>query len=153
MKDHFTLLRTTRNNILRMIEGIDLKTLNTTPEGFNNNLAWNLGHVVATQQLLCYGLSGNQMQVENDFISRYRKGTKPEGDIDEAELDFIKNQLIVLVDKTEDDFQNGLFPNFKEYPTSYNYTLKSIEDAIMFNNSHEAMHLGYVIALKKALRI
>ncbi len=29
--------------------------------------------------------------------------------------------------------------------------LKSIEDAIQFNNFHEGIHLGYILALKKAL--
>jgi len=153
MKNHFQLLQTTRNNILRLVENLDLETLNKIPEGFNNNLAWNLGHLVATQQLLCYGLSGTPMLVGNDFISKYRKGSKPEGSIDQKELDYIKNQLIVLVDKTEEDLANGVFQNFKEYPTSYGATLNSVEEAINFNNLHEAMHLGYIIAMKKALGV
>lgn len=153
MKKHFSLLQATRNNVLRLVENLPLETLNKIPEGFNNNIAWNLGHLVATQQLLCYGLSGAQILVENDFVSKYRKGSKPEGDIDQAELDFIKNQLIILVEKTEEDLANGLFQNFKEYPTSYGVVLNSVEEAITFNNLHEAMHLGYIIALKKALKV
>ncbi len=153
MKNHFQLLHKTRNNVLRLTENLSLETLNKIPEGFNNNIAWNLGHLVATQQLLCYGLSGQQILVENDFITKYRKGSKPEGDIDQAQLDFIKNQLIVLVDKTEEDLEKGIFQNFKEYPTSYGIVLNSIEDAIVFNNAHEAMHLGYIIAMKKALGV
>ena len=151
MKNPFDLLKVTRNNILRIVEDLSLDDLNHIPEGFNNNLAWNLGHVIATQQLLCYGLSGNPMNLENDFISRYRKGSKPEKDIDQAELDFIKSQLIVLSDKLESDYSNNLFQNFKEYSTSFGATLKSIDDAIIFNNAHEAMHLGYMISLKKVL--
>jgi len=151
MKNHFELLKITRNNILRSVEGLSLNQLNKIPEGYNNNLAWNLGHVVATHQLLCYGLSNNSMYVENDFISKYRKGSKPENDIDQAELDFIKSQLIVLADKMEDDFANGIFQNFKEYPTSFGVNLQTVEDAITFNNIHEAMHLGTMKALKCAM--
>ena len=153
MKKHFALLQITRNNVLRLVENLSLETLNKIPEGFNNNIAWNLGHIVTTQQLLCYGLSGEQMLVENDFVTRYRKGSKPEGDINQSELDYIKNQLIILVEKTEEDLANGLFKNFKEYPTSYGVVLNSVEEAINFNNLHEAMHLGYIIALKKALKV
>jgi len=153
MKNHFQLLQSTRNNVLRLVENLDLDTLNKIPDGYNNNLAWNLGHLVATQQLLCYGLSGTPMLLENDFISKYRKGSKPEGSIDQTALDFIKNQLIVLVDKTEEDLANGVFQKFKEYPTSYGVVLNSVEEAIIFNNLHEAMHLGYIIALKKALKV
>ena len=41
----------------------------------------------------------------------------------------------------------GVFSNFTPYTTSYGYTLTCIEDAIHFNNTHEGMHLGVVIAL------
>ena len=149
MKKHFDYLQATRNNVLKLIENLDLSQLNKIPEGFNNNLAWNLGHIVATQQLLCYGLSSLPKELENDFISKYRKGSKPEGDINQAELDFMKNKMIVLADKMEDDYTNGIFKEYKEYTTSYNATLSSIDDAILFNNMHEAMHFGFMIALKK----
>ncbi len=35
--------------------------------------------------------------------------------------------------------------------TSAGIRLESVEDAIAFNNFHEGIHLGYVMALKKAL--
>jgi len=149
MKNHFDYLRATRNNVLKLIDNLNLAQVNEIPEGFNNNLAWNLGHIVATQQRLCYGLSGLPMDLDNEFIAKYRKGSKPEGDISQADLDFMKNQMIVLTDKMEDDFANGIFKEYKEYTTSYNATLTSIDDAILFNNMHEAMHLGFMIALKK----
>ena len=58
MKYHFETLNITRNNIINAIEGLSLEELNTVPKGFNNNVIWNVGHVVATQQLLCYKFSG-----------------------------------------------------------------------------------------------
>lgn len=149
MKKYFEYHQVTRNNVLKLIENLDLAQLNKIPEGFNNNLAWNLGHIVATQQLLCYGLSKLPMELENDYISKYRKDSKPEGDITQEDLDFMKNKMIVLADKMQDDYANGIFKEYKEYTTSYNVTLSSIEDAILFNNMHEAMHLGFMIALKK----
>ena len=74
----FELLKATRKNILKTHEGLSIEQLNLTPEGFNNNLIWNFGHVIATQQILCYSLSGNKAFVSNDLIEAYRKGTKPE---------------------------------------------------------------------------
>ena len=149
MKKHFEYLKVTRNNVLKLIENLDLEQLNKIPEGFNNNLAWNLGHILATQQLLCYGLSSLPMELDNDFISSYRKGSKPEGDISQTDLDSMKNQMIVLADKIEDDYSNGIFKEYKEYSTSFNATLSSVDDGILFNNMHETMHLGFMIALKK----
>jgi len=100
-------------------------------------------------KVLIITLPGLPMDLDNEFIAKYRKGSKPEGDISQADLDFMKNQMIVLTDKMEDDFANGIFKEYKEYTTSYNATLTSIDDAILFNNMHEAMHLGFMIALKK----
>ena len=50
-----------------------------------------------------------------------------------------------------EDYNNSIFQNFSEYPTSYNFTLNSVEDAIQFNNVHEGLHFGYIMAIKKAI--
>jgi len=41
----FNTLRQTRKNILSVIEAYDKEQLNYIPEGFNNNLIWNLGRL------------------------------------------------------------------------------------------------------------
>ncbi|GEM_PF-2526923 len=51
------IIRNTRKRLSEMADGHTLEQLNRIPEKYNNNLAWNLGHVVASQQVLCYELS------------------------------------------------------------------------------------------------
>jgi len=149
MDKHFELLKITRTNCLRLAEGLTNEQLNKIPENFNNNIAWNLGHLVATQQLLCYALSGNETKVSSDFINKFRKGSKPEDNVSKEEMTYIKTQLFELIDSTKADLANGVFKSYKTYPTSFGVTLESIEDAIQFNNLHESMHLGAIIMLKK----
>ncbi|MGB1241811.1 MAG: DinB family protein [Chitinophagales bacterium] len=151
MEKQFNILEATRRNILATVEDLNLEKLNETPKGFNNNLIWNLGHVLVTQQLLCYGLSGVPMKVNNEMIAKYRKGTKPTGLVEEEEYFFIKTRLEETIEEIKMDISAGLFKEFKTYPTSYKVTLNSIEDAVIFNNIHEAMHLGYMMSLKHAL--
>lgn len=151
MQNHIDILRATRANILKQIEGISLEQLNLTPEGFNNNLIWNAGHVVVTQQLLCYAMSGLEVKLPKDIIAIYRKGAKPERAVTQAEVDQIKTWLKESIDWLAADLAAGIFKTFKTYPTSYGYTLTSIGDAVNFNNTHEGMHLGYIIAMKKHL--
>jgi len=146
---HFYLLKSTRENFLRVINKLSPEQLNTIPEGFNNNLAWNLGHVLVTQQLLCYNLSGNKVVINEDWIHKYRKGTKPMNLIEREEIDDIKELLVSTVDILQKDYEQGLFLSFQEYSTSYGVTLQSIEEAISFNLAHEAMHLGSMIMLRK----
>ena len=75
----FTLssLRQTRQNILARMADLTLAQLNIIPVGFSNNLIWNFGHVLVTQQLLCYKRSGQEMLVEEEIVNKYRKGSRP----------------------------------------------------------------------------
>ncbi|MEM6319521.1 MAG: DinB family protein [Bacteroidota bacterium] len=153
MKRHLNILKATRKNILKHLEDISLDHLNVIPDGYNNNLIWNAAHVVVTQQLLCYAMSGLDVKLPKEIISAYRKGSKPEKAISQAEVNQIKSWLTESIEWLAADIEAGKFQNFKEYATSFGYTLTSFEDAVTFNNVHEGMHLGYIIALKKHLEL
>jgi hypothetical protein len=152
MRYNFEILNITRNNILNAIEGLSLEQLSTVPEGFKNNIIWNVGHVVATQQLLCYKFSGLDMVLDADFIAKYMKGSVAENNLTQDELNYIVKQLKELPTKIETDYSNGVFKNYNSYTTSYNITLSSVENAIQFNNVHEGLHFGYIMALKKVIK-
>lgn len=147
----FEVLKITRNNILKTFDGLSMEELNRIPDGFNNNLIWNFGHVIATQQILCYGLSGNKAFVSNEIIDAYRKGTKPEGFVSEEAFEELKKLSEAAIQQMEKDYAAGLFKAYKTYPTSYGTTLSNIEEAITFNNIHEGLHFGYCIALRKII--
>lgn len=149
MEQQFDLQKITRQNVAKKLEGLSLEALNTIPRGMSNNLIWNLGHIVVTQQLLLYRLSGVNCRIENEYIERYRKGTSPDGRIAQKEFDFLLQQLALTADMARVDYQNQHFGEYKSYETSYGITLESIEQAIMFNNAHESMHLGTMICLRK----
>lgn len=153
MQKQLNILKATRKNYLKALDGISLEHLNIIPDGYNNNLIWNAAHAVVTQQLLCYAISGEKTKIPKDIIEAYRKGSKPEKAITQAEVDQIKDWLDVSVEWLEKDVAANLFLDYKKYSTSYGFTLESITDAIAFNNVHEGMHLGYIIALKKHLKI
>lgn len=143
--------RQARANFIRLLSDRSLEAVNHIPEGFNNNLIWNFGHIIATQQLLTYSLSGQAPKVEEDILAAFRKGTKPEKVHTTAELEGLKRLATTTIDQFESDLAAGLFESFEPYPTSFGVELRSIEDAIAFNAAHEALHLGYAMALKRAL--
>ncbi len=151
MQHILEITRTNRRLMQKILESHSLEQLNKVPEGFKNNLIWNIAHVVVTQQLLAYKLSGLPMLIDDEMVNKYRKGTKTEGAVSQQEVDQIQSLLFSTLDQTEKDLEAGVFRNFTEYPTSTGFVLKSTEDAINFNNFHEGIHLGYVLALKKAL--
>lgn len=111
-------------------------------------MIWNFAHCVVTQQLLCYKLAGEAMHLSDDIIAAYKKGSRPEGDVDQIFVDMISEKSKTTIDQIVNDLERGLFNDYKEYPTSFGVTMRNIEDAIVFNNMHEAMHLGTMLALK-----
>lgn len=133
------------------IENYSLEDLNKIPEGFNNNIIWNIAHTIAVQQSLIYKLSGLPPIISEEMITTFKKGTKPERDLNQAEVDEIKGLLFSTVEKTREDFENEVFQNFHEYTVTTKNTLTNVLEAIEFNNFHEGIHLGYILALKKSL--
>lgn len=151
MKDQLEITKTNRRLLTKIMDKYSLEDLNKVPEGFSNNLIWNIAHVVVTQQLLVYKLSGLPLIIDDEMIDLYKKGTKTEREVSQEEVDTIKELLFSTLDKTEEDINAGIFKEYQEYPTSTGFVLKSVKDAMNFNNFHEGIHLGYILALKKSL--
>ncbi|MFC5047554.1 DinB family protein [Aquimarina hainanensis] len=151
MKEKLRITHVNRKLMKKILDSYSLEALNTVPEGFSNNLIWNVAHVVVTQQLLVYKLSGLPMMLDEEMVETYRKGTKTERDATQEEVDKVKELLFATLDQTEKDIEAGVFKKYTEYPTSTGFVLETIEDAMDFNNFHEGIHLGYILAMKKGL--
>ena len=142
-----------RKGFYKILKNTPKETLLITPTGFNNNIWWNIAHVVATQQLLVYKLSGLPLVVTSEFVAKYKKGTAPNGSATNEEIELVKKLLFSTIEKTTEDYNNALFKNFNPYPTSAGLTLTNVEDAISFNFFHEGLHLGSIFALLRAVNI
>ena len=149
MKTQFDVLKKSRALILKVIDGLTIEQLHTIPTGFKNNIAWNVAHIVITQQLLHYKLSGLDCLCPDELIEEHKKGTLPTKNFTEEEFEEVKDLLAGLPDTLEEDFEAGIFENYTEYPTSIGFVLNSIETAISFNNFHEGIHLGIIMCIKK----
>jgi len=148
---NFELLKQTRKNFLEAISGLSIQELNIVPNGFNNNIIWNFGHVIVTQQVLCYKMSGQGLLVDMDLVSKYTKGSRPQGLISEEEFNKLKSLAFPLLEALENDYKSNKFENYTEYTTSYGAVLSNIAKAVEFVTLHEALHYGYVMALKRAI--
>lgn len=151
MDQLFKITETSRKIVSKFLENHTLEQLNKIPAGFSNNLIWNIGHIVVTQQVLVYKLSGLSMMVSDTLIEKYKKGTKPEKSATQSEVDEIKSLLFKTIEKTKEDFENEIFKNYQEYETSTSFVLKNVEGAIGFNNFHEGLHIGIMMSIRKFL--
>ena len=149
MNTQFEILKKSRELILKKIENLSIEQLHLIPNGFKNNIAWNVAHLVVTQQLLHYRLSGLNCLASDELIESYKKGTLPTGIFSEEEFEEVKELLIGLPDTLKEDYEAGIFTEFTTYETSLGFVLDSVETAIAFNNLHEGIHLGTIMALTK----
>ena len=72
------IIKKPRKLILETISNLTIEQLNTIPPAFNNNIIWNLGHMIASQQGVCYKRTGLETVVTDDFFNTYKSGSKPE---------------------------------------------------------------------------
>ncbi len=151
MENQFKITRTSREIYDRFFDTYSLEQLNKVPTGFNNNLIWNIGHIIVSQQVMVYGGANEMLMVSEELLSKYTRGTKPEHDLSQKEVDEIRSLLFTPIERTEQDYYNKLFKTFTERKTQLGFTLSTVEDAIAFNNYHEGIHLGMMMSLRKFL--
>ena len=141
-----------RETLIKLMDRLSVDQMNQINAPFKNNIIWNCAHVIAIQQMLVYGLSGNPTHVDFDFVERFKMGTAPSHELSETEITDIKNLLRESHQKVISDFEEAKFKNFMPYMTKIGVELKTIEDAFVFNSYHEALHLGVILGQMKFLR-
>ncbi len=149
MKSIFKTWRKSRELFLTYFDNYTIDQLNKITEGFNNNLIWNIGHVIVSQQALIYKGSGLPMYISTDLVELYMPGSKPTQKTTQTEVDELKGLLASLIGKTEGDFEKGIFNSYQERVTGTGFHLNSLEDAIQFMLYHEGIHLGCMMNIRK----
>ncbi|WBU90418.1 DinB family protein [Cellulophaga omnivescoria] len=138
-----------RKILLKILDETPKDLLLEIPKNFNNNIWWNIAHVVVTQQLLVYKFSGMPMLVSDEMVEKYKKGTFPDGTATDEEITQIKELLFSTLKQTDLDYNAGNFKSYTPYTTSLNITLSNAVEAMKFNALHEGIHIGSILALKR----
>ena len=139
----------TRASFLKIMESRSYSELVKIPENFNNSIFWNIAHVLVTQQLLCYRLSGLDIKIDEDMVKKYGKGATATEKIDESDISYVKSHLLSAMNQTQKDYNQNLFKAYKPYMTSTGIELKNINDAVSFSGFHDGIHLGIVLSIMK----
>jgi DinB superfamily len=124
------------------------------PAGWNNNLRWQLGHLIITPRRLTLGLYKEDLGLPTQYNQWFAKDTGP-GDWGNTTPPTIE-ELLPMVSSSMDHvfsaMENRLNEKFPQpYSTSVGVTLTCPADALAFSMTHDAIHLGSLLALKRAL--
>lgn len=143
--------RQTRKNFITLVDGLSHQDLNTLVPGFQNTIAWNLGHIVVSQQKLCYGPTDISLKVSEEYLHLFQKGTKTTRDIRKEEIEDLKMLAFSLLDEMDKDIEAGHLNQYKPLQTHFGLLLTTIQEAAAFSALHDCMHLGYVQAQRRAI--
>jgi len=138
-----------RKTLVGFLKDMTYKQLVTIPKNFNNSIFWNIAHILVTQQLLTYKLSGLPLKISSNLVKKYTKGSKATTNITKEEIEYIKNNLVSSVLKVQEDYNNNVFKNYTPYLTSVDISLNNIDDALKFSAFHDGIHLGVILSIKK----
>jgi len=149
MEPQRSILEHNRKIFYKILNHYTLNQLNKVPEGFNNSIFWNVAHCLVVQQRLMYLLSGNNIHIDQKWVSNYDKGTFPKTPATTKDLDDVKTLLFSTLDSLDKDIKNSIFKKYSSFTTTTNQLIDSFESAFTFILFHDGIHLGSILAIRK----
>lgn len=150
MEKTFKYIIQARRAFIALVEGMTIEQLNYIPEGFNNNIIWNFGHIIVATQGLCYLRTGVRPDYSIKYGAAYAKGSRPTYTVSPEEVEDLKILAIETIEQIENDYQQGLFSEINPFATStYNEVMHTIEDVIITSAGHDNLHFGYALAQRR----
>jgi uncharacterized damage-inducible protein DinB len=141
--------RQVRSSILTAVEGLSAEQLHAMPDGYDNNIAWNLGHIMVVQQRILYGSCGLPLSVSEEMIPLYLPNTSPADWQTTPDAEALVAMLMPQQEQLEEDYAAGRFSEneFSEFRTRSGLTLGDLDSVLTFNIYHESQHYGFILAL------
>lgn len=143
-----------RKFILQNIETLSVEQLNEIPQGLNNNIIWNLGHVIASAQMIFYKRAGLPMTIDEKYITPFLPNSRPDGYITAAEVETLKGMALSTIENMQTDYHSKDFRHYiksENIERVYGIEVLTIDDALEFLLYHEGYHAGKIISLKQLI--
>lgn len=151
----FKQLRFIRESTIRQLAELDEEASVIIPQGFNNHIKWNAGHIYVVQEKFAFQLVGEKTAMPGHFAELFAPGTKP-ADWGELEPPPMR-ELIRLLEEQVDRIEYSLPSRLKEaveppYTTSTGFTLSAVEQLLSFCLYHEGMHFHAIKVYNRLLQ-
>ena len=110
-----------RSSLYQAVKGLSTEQLQAMPNGFDNNIAWNLGHVLIVQQRLLYSRCGLPLSVPEEMLPLYLPGTSPADWQAQPDAQELVELLVAQQEQLEADYAAGRFQErpFDSYTTAF----------------------------------
>jgi hypothetical protein len=116
MDNRIDKIKKVRQFLIDQVADLTNDQLNRIPNGFNNNIIWNLTHSICAQQGICYLRGGQQAIVPDKFIAPFFTNTKPDKNVEADEIQETKSLYITTIDQLQIDYDKAIFGNYTSSP-------------------------------------
>ncbi|MCA0970789.1 DinB family protein [Halobacillus litoralis] len=141
----FQQIQLVRTSTLKEIEGVTEEQADLQPEGFNNTIRWNLGHIYVVQNSLMTRFGGKPVETPQRYLELFAPRTNPadwEGEV--PSLDELKKAL----EEQPGVLKNVLAGQLDDEAAQAFLGLPTVGEILNFTLYHEGLHTGGIKALK-----
>lgn len=142
-------MKEVRGYMLESVRGLSETQVLTVPEGFRNNILWNLGHAITDNCTMQYPPTGHAFPLPEEYLRWFAPGTSPADWTETPVLEDVLRAGAQMRDKLVEDCTAGRMEQFTPMPLGDGVVLENIAYAIAHSNIHEGVHLGVILALRK----
>ncbi|EWG11027.1 DinB family protein [Cytobacillus firmus] len=149
----FDHMETVRGITEKSIQRIPEDMADIIPEGFNNSIRWNFGHIAFVQEKLVFGISGETMNVPMNYERLFGAGTKP-ADWNEPPPSFKEIAFVLTEQKPRiKTFLHGRMDQKLPSPFTNRggITFYTAGEAFLFGFYHEALHMETIKQIYRSI--
>lgn len=148
----FQQMRFIRNRTLAALDATTEEMADKVPEGFANNIRWNLGHIYVTQEKLAYSFLQEDPYLPEGYLHFFNAKTSPSTwESTPPSLAELRNLLATQLDRLEETFRGRLAEKGeKPFRLGEHVQFDTLAEVLSFMNWHEGLHQGTISSLKRA---
>ncbi|SET78597.1 DinB superfamily protein [Oceanobacillus limi] len=144
----FRQMKTYREETLSLVKDITTSQADYTPDGFNNNIRWNLGHIYLDQYLWIQTVTKERDLIDDSFTNWFGFGTNPDNFSDETPS---LNQLIILLNEQPKVIETNYITRMDEEFEPTEMGIHTVEQALIRTIYHEGLHAATIQIMKRFL--
>ncbi|WP_409271642.1 DinB family protein [Neobacillus sp. SCS-31] len=144
----FEQMKLWRNWTVELLRTIPKEVVDEIPNGFNNNIRWNVGHILVGWDHTMFPSVNEERRLPMSYHLMFPRGSKPEvwteqpPSMDEL-ITLLEEQPILIEKACKGHLDKPLKEPF--------LGLKTVGDMLVFHMNHENLHMGTIKSMKQIL--
>lgn len=134
------------------INKLPMDSLLKIPEGYNNNIIWNVGHMISVSYSLNFSIAGLTPPCELEMIKKFKKGSFPI-EYSQNDISWIKNHLIYSIDEIDKAWEENKVQTITlPITTDLGNIVSTPSDALAMTLAHDMLHFERIRLFRKLTR-